>query len=119
MLTKLRFVAELCTQIALFSTIKRLKNIMSRSLIKGPFVADHLLKKIEKLNRQGEKKVILTWSRASTIVPMMIGHTIAVYNGREHLPVFVTDQMIGHKLGEFSPTRTFKGHLKNDKKSRR
>ena len=92
---------------------------MPRSLKKGPFVADHLLKKIEKLNSQGEKKVILTWSRASTIVPMMIGHTIAVYNGREHLPVFVTDQMIGHKLGEFSPTRTFRGHLKSDKKSRR
>ena len=92
---------------------------MSRSLKKGPFVADHLLKKIEKLNSQGEKKVILTWSRSSTIVPMMIGHTIAVHNGREHLPVFVTDQMVGHKLGEFSPTRTFKGHLKSDKKSHR
>ncbi len=92
---------------------------MSRSLKKGPFVADHLLKKIEKLNRQGERKVIVTWSRSSTIVPMMIGHTIAVHNGREHLPVFVTDQMVGHKLGEFSPTRTFRGHVKNDKKSRR
>ena len=99
--------------------ILKIKNTMSRSLKKGPFVADHLLKKIERLNSQGEKKVILTWSRASTIVPMMIGHTIAVYNGREHLPVFVTDQMIGHKLGEFSPTRTFRGHLKSDKKSRR
>nr|YP_009104937.1 ribosomal protein S19 [Watanabea reniformis]AIT93611.1 ribosomal protein S19 [Watanabea reniformis] len=92
---------------------------MSRSLKKGPFVADHLLKKIEKLNRQGERKVIVTWSRSSTIVPMMIGHTIAVHNGREHLPIFVTDQMVGHKLGEFSPTRTFRGHVKNDKKSRR
>jgi small subunit ribosomal protein S19 len=92
---------------------------MSRSLKKGPFVADHLLKKIEKLNRQGERKVIVTWSRSSTIVPMMIGHTIAVHNGREHLPVFVTDQMVGNKLGEFSPTRTFRGHVKNDKKSRR
>lgn len=92
---------------------------MSRSLKKGPFVANHLFKKIEKLNNQGEKKVILTWSRSSTIVPMMIGHTIAVHNGREHLPVFVTDQMVGHKLGEFSPTRTFRGHLKSDKKSRR
>lgn len=92
---------------------------MSRSLKKGPFVADHLLKKIEKLNRKGERKVIVTWSRSSTIVPMMIGHTIAVHNGREHLPVFVTDQMVGHKLGEFSPTRTFRGHVKNDKKSRR
>ena len=92
---------------------------MSRSLKKGPFVADHLLKKIEKLNRQGQRKVIVTWSRSSTIVPMMIGHTIAVHNGREHLPIFVTDQMVGHKLGEFSPTRTFRGHVKNDKKSRR
>lgn len=92
---------------------------MSRSLKKIPFVAHHLLKKVEKLNSQGEKKVILTWSRSSTIVPMMIGHTIAVHNGREHLPVFITDQMVGHKLGEFSPTRTFRGHLKSDKKSRR
>ena len=92
---------------------------MARSLKKGPFVANHLLKKIEKLNNQGEKRVIVTWSRSSTIVPMMIGHTIAVHNGREHLPVFVTDQMVGHKLGEFSPTRTFRGHLRSDKKSRR
>lgn len=92
---------------------------MARSLKKGPFVANHLLKKIERLNNQGEKRVIVTWSRSSTIVPMMIGHTIAVHNGREHLPVFVTDQMVGHKLGEFSPTRTFRGHLKSDKKSRR
>lgn len=81
-----------------------------------PFVARHLLKKIEKLNLKGEKKVIRTWSRASTIIPIMIGHTIAVYNGREHIPIFITDQMIGHKLGEFSPTRTFRGHVKNDKK---
>lgn len=92
---------------------------MSRSLKKGPFVAHHLLRKIEKLNSQGEKKVVLTWSRSSTIVPIMIGHTIAVHNGREHIPVFITDQMVGHKLGEFSPTRTFRGHVKNDKKSRR
>lgn len=81
-----------------------------------PFVADHLLKKVEKLNLKGEKKVIRTWSRSSTIIPIMIGHTIAVYNGREHIPIFVTDQMVGHKLGEFSPTRTFRGHIKNDKK---
>lgn len=81
-----------------------------------PFVAPHLLKKIEQLNLKGEKKVIRTWSRASTIIPIMIGHTIAVYNGREHIPIFITDQMIGHKLGEFSPTRTFRGHIKNDKK---
>jgi small subunit ribosomal protein S19 len=92
---------------------------MTRSLKKGPFVADHLLKKIENLNSQGEKRVIVTWSRGSTIVPAMIGHTIAVHNGREHLPIFVTDLMVGHKLGEFSPTRTFRGHAKSDKKSRR
>ena len=95
------------------------KLFMSRSLKKGPFVADHLLKKIEKLNIEKERKVILTWSRASTIVPLMIGHTIAVHNGREHIPVFVTDQMVGHKLGEFSPTRTFKGHTKSSKKVKR
>nr|WKT05668.1 ribosomal protein S19 [Chlorokybus atmophyticus] len=92
---------------------------MARSLKKGPFVADHLLKKVEYLNARREKQVITTWSRGSTIVPIMIGHTIAVYNGREHLPIFVTDQMVGHKLGEFSPTRTFRGHVKSDKKSRR
>ncbi len=83
---------------------------MSRSLKKGPFVADHLLKKIENLNTRGEKKVVLTWSRASTIVPIMIGHTIAVHNGKKHVPVYIQENMIGHKLGEFSPTRTFKGH---------
>jgi small subunit ribosomal protein S19 len=92
---------------------------MSRSLKKGPFVADHLLKKIDKLNADGERQVVMTWSRASTIVPIMIGHTIAVYNGREHIPVFVSDQMVGHKLGEFSQTRTFRGHVKTDKKARR
>jgi small subunit ribosomal protein S19 len=92
---------------------------MARSLKKGPFVADHLLKKVESLNAQGEKKVIITWSRASVIVPGMIGHTIAVHNGREHLPVYITDLMVGHKLGEFAPTRTFRGHAKSDKKSRR
>jgi len=72
---------------------------MSRSLKKGPFVASHLLKKIDQLNTEGERQVVTTWSRASTIVPIMIGHTIAVYNGREHIPVFVSDQMVGHKLG--------------------
>jgi small subunit ribosomal protein S19 len=92
---------------------------MGRSLKKAPFVADPLLKKIEGLNSQGEKKVIKTWSRASSIVPIMIGHTIAVHNGREHIPVFITDQMVGHKLGEFAPTRTFRGHVKKDKKSKR
>lgn len=92
---------------------------MPRSLKKGPFVADHLLSKIEKLNERNEKQVIKTWSRASTIVPEMIGHTIAVYNGKQHVPVYVTDQMVGHKLGEFAPTRTFKGHTKSDKKAKR
>jgi len=92
---------------------------MARSLKKGPFVADHLLKKVESLNAQGEKRVIVTWSLASTIVPEMIGHTIAVHNGREHLPIYITDLMVGHRLGEFAPTRTFRGHAKSDKKSRR
>lgn len=92
---------------------------MSRSLKKGPFVADHLLKKIEKLNAKGDKQVIKTWSRASTIIPQMIGHTIAVHNGRQHVPVYVSEQMVGHKLGEFAPTRTFRGHVKSDKKARR
>lgn len=92
---------------------------MARSLKKGPFVADHLLQKIEKMNTQGEKKVITTWSRSSTIVPIMIGHTIGVHNGKEHIPVFITDQMVGHKLGEFAPTRTFRGHVKADKKGKR
>lgn len=92
---------------------------MSRSLKKGPFVADSLLSKIEKLNSKGEKQVIKTWSRASTIIPQMIGHTIAVHNGRQHVPIFITDQMVGHKLGEFAPTRTFRGHAKSDKKAKR
>jgi small subunit ribosomal protein S19 len=92
---------------------------MARSLKKGPFIADHLLKKIEVLNAKSEKQVIKTWSRASTILPLMIGHTIAVHNGRQHVPVFVTEQMVGHKLGEFAPTRTFRGHTKSDKKSSR
>jgi small subunit ribosomal protein S19 len=92
---------------------------MARSLKKAPFVADSLLRKIERLNIQSEKRVITTWSRGSTIVPVMIGHTIAVHNGREHIPIFITDQMVGHKLGEFAPTRTFRGHIKKDKKSKR
>ncbi|HHP7243813.1 MAG: 30S ribosomal protein S19 [Elainellaceae cyanobacterium] len=92
---------------------------MARSLKKGPFVADHLMKKIEALNVKGDKQVIKTWSRASTILPQMIGHTIAVHNGRQHVPVYVTEQMVGHKLGEFAPTRTFRGHAKSDKKARR
>ena len=92
---------------------------MSRSLKKGPFVADSLMEKVEKLNAKGDKQVIKTWSRASTIIPQMIGHTIAVHNGRQHVPVYVTEQMVGHKLGEFAPTRTFRGHAKSDKKARR
>ncbi len=92
---------------------------MSRSLKKGPFVADHLMTKIEKLNARGDKQVIKTWSRASTILPEMIGHTIAVHNGKQHVPVYITDQMVGHKLGEFAPTRNYRGHVKGDKKAKR
>lgn len=92
---------------------------MGRSLKKGPFVAAHLMKKIEKMNDRNEKQMIKTWSRASTILPNMIGHTIAVYNGKQHVPVFVSDQMVGHKLGEFVPTRTFRGHAGGDKKASR
>ena len=91
---------------------------MSRSLKKGPFIADHLLKKIEALNAKNEKQVIKTWSRSSTIIPDMVGQTIAVHNGRQHVPVFISDQMVGHKLGEFAPTRTYRGHG-SDKKSKR
>jgi small subunit ribosomal protein S19 len=83
---------------------------LGRSLKKGPFVDDHLIKKIELLNRRFEKKVIKTWSRRSTIVPEMVGHTIAVHNGKKFIPVYITENMVGHKLGEFSPTRIFKGH---------
>ena len=83
---------------------------MGRSVKKGPFVDDHLIKKIELLNRRFEKKVVKTWSRRSTIVPEMVGHTIAVHNGKKFIPVYVTENMVGHKLGEFSPTRVFKGH---------
>jgi small subunit ribosomal protein S19 len=83
---------------------------MARSLKKGPFVDGHLRVKVEALNERNEKKVLKTWSRRSTIVPEMIGHTIAVHNGKKFIPVYITEQMIGHKLGEFAPTRTFKGH---------
>jgi len=83
---------------------------MARSLKKGPFIDGHLREKVEGMNARNEKKVIKTWSRRSTILPEMIGHTIAVHNGRKFIPVYVTEQMIGHKLGEFAPTRTFKGH---------
>lgn len=85
---------------------------------KSPFfVAEHLIRKIQKLNLQERKIVIPTWSRASTILPIMIGHTIAVYNGQQHIPVYITEKMVGHKLGEFSPTRYFRGHKKTDRKS--
>jgi small subunit ribosomal protein S19 len=83
---------------------------MSRSLKKGPFVDQKLLKRIEEMNRSGEKRVIKTWSRASTIFPQMVGHTIAVHDGRRHVPIYVTENMVGHKLGEFAPTRYFRGH---------
>jgi small subunit ribosomal protein S19 len=92
---------------------------MTRSLKKGPFVASQVMEAVEKMNQAGKKDTITTWSRSSTILPNMIGHTFAVYNGRQHLPVFVTDQMVGHKLGEFSPTRTFRSHIKKDKKGKR
>jgi len=92
---------------------------MPRSLKKGPFVDDHLMKKVDDQNAKGTKAVIKTWSRRSMIVPDMIGMTIAVHDGRKHVPVFVTEAMVGQKLGEFAPTRTFRGHVKDDKKSRK
>lgn len=88
---------------------------MGRSLKKGPFADDHLLKKVDELNESDSKKVIKTWSRRSTIFPSFIGHTIAVYDGRKHVPVYVTEDMVGHKLGEFAPTRSFRGHSGADK----
>lgn len=92
---------------------------MPRSITKGPFVASHLLKKVDKLNSMGKKIVIKTWSRSSVIIPPMIGHTIGCHNGKEHIPVFITDQMVGHKLGEMALTRTYRGHAKLDKKTKR
>ena len=92
---------------------------MSRSLKKGPFVAYHLLKKIKYAKQTGKKDSILTWSRASTIVPIMIGNTISVYDGKKHIPIFISDQFVGHKLGEFIPTRNFRSHIKADKKAKR
>ena len=92
---------------------------MARSLKKGPFVDDHLMKKVENMNEGNKKSVIKTWSRRSTIFPNFIGHTIAVYDGRKHVPVFITEDMVGHKLGEFAPTRTFKCHGDDDKKTKR
>ena len=92
---------------------------MPRSLKKGPFVDEHLLAKVDVQNGKGSKQVIKTWSRRSTILPDFIGHTFAVHDGLKHVPVFIDDSMVGHKLGEFAPTKTFKGHIKDDKKGRR
>nr|YP_010186996.1 ribosomal protein S19 [Dasymalla teckiana]QVL24667.1 ribosomal protein S19 [Dasymalla teckiana] len=92
---------------------------MIRSLKKNPFVANRLLKKIDKVNKKTEKEIIVTWSRSSTIIPTMIGHTIAIHNGKEHLPIYITDYMVGHKLGEFVPTFDFRGHEKSDNRSPR
>ena len=88
---------------------------MSRSLKKGPFVDQKLLKRIQTMNDSGQKRVLRTWSRASTIFPDMVGHTIAVHDGRRHVPVYITENMVGHKLGEFSPTRQFRGHSREDR----
>ena len=90
---------------------------MGRSLKKGPFADDHLLKKVDALNEQDKKQVIKTWSRRSTIFPSFVGHTFAVHDGRKHVPVYVTEDMVGHKLGEFAPTRSFRGHSSSDKKT--
>jgi small subunit ribosomal protein S19 len=92
---------------------------MGRSLKKGPFVDDHLMNKVDAMNASGDKKVIKTWSRRSTIFPDFVGHTFAVYDGRKHVPVYVTEDMVGHKLGEFAPTRAFKSHAGDEKASRR
>ena len=92
---------------------------MTRSIKKGPFVDAHLQKKVDEQNEKGTKNVIKTWSRRSMIPPDFIGHPFAVHDGRKHVPVFVTEAMVGHKLGEFAPTKTFKGHVKDDKKARR
>ena len=91
---------------------------MSRSLKKGPFIAPKLLKKIEAMNQKGEKKVIRTWSRASVIFPQMVGHTIAIHDGRRHVPIYITENMVGHRLGEFAPTRLFRGHMAAEKSSK-
>ncbi|OFI06889.1 30S ribosomal protein S19 [Clostridium acetireducens DSM 10703] len=90
---------------------------MSRSIKKGPYIQESLLKKIKEMNKSGEKKVIKSWSRSSTIFPEMIGHTIAVHDGRKHVPVYVVEDMVGHKLGEFAPTRSFRGHADKTEKS--
>jgi small subunit ribosomal protein S19 len=90
---------------------------MGRSLKKGPFIDGHLMKKVEELNNGGKKVVVKTWSRRSTIFPQFVGHTFGVYDGRKHVPVYVTEDMVGHKLGEFAPTRTYKGHGDDDRKT--
>ena len=90
---------------------------MSRSIKKGPFCAPELLKRVDEMNQTGDKKVLKTWSRSSTIFPDFIGHTVAVHDGRKHVPVYVTEDMVGHKLGEFAPTRTFRGHRGSEKSS--
>lgn len=92
---------------------------MGRSLKKGPFCDEHLMKKVEELNASNKKRVIQTWSRRSTIFPQFVGHTIAVHDGRKHVPVYITEDMVGHKLGEFAPTRTYYGHDKSDKRARK
>lgn len=93
---------------------------MSRSLKKGPYINPKLLRKVEQMNAGAGKQVIRTWSRASTIFPQMVGHTIAVYDGRRHIPIYITENMVGHKLGEFAPTRTFRGHIsKAERRGRR
>lgn len=92
---------------------------MSRSLYKGPFIQRKLLDKIDRMNQQNIKNTIKTWSRSSTIIPIMVGHTIAVHNGKQHFPIFISDQMVGHKLGEFVPTRNFRSHIKNDRRTKR
>ncbi len=91
---------------------------MGRSLKKGPFADEHLMKKVEALNTANEKRVIKTWSRRSTIFPQFVGHTFAVHDGRKHVPIYVSEDMVGHKLGEFAPTRTFKGHAGDERSSR-
>ncbi|MDZ7577363.1 MAG: 30S ribosomal protein S19 [Candidatus Nanopelagicales bacterium] len=92
---------------------------MPRSLKKGPFVDSHLMAKVVAQNEKGTRNVIKTWSRRSMVVPVMIDHTFAVHDGRKHVPVFISEDMVGHKLGEFAPTRTFRGHVKDDRKARR
>ena len=92
---------------------------MSQSIKKGPYVAQHLLKKVREMNQKRERRAIKTWSRASTIFPEMVGHTIAVHNGKNHIPVYISEDMIGHKLGEFAPTRTFRGHAGSEKSTGR